>query len=335
MRALAAAPRSAFAGVNYALALERSGDLAGAERQLLATERMNRLWLPRWTLASFYLRRGRPAEARRWGRLALERSNADVRPALFALLGQAGVEAGEWLLWCKPDPELLGSALHYLSAAGRPSDLAAAAALMSGLDPGRAPAFWRDSLYSSSDRLLSSGQGAAAVRAWNAVSARRMLPFGQITPANLLGNPAFRSPLDGQAFNWRFSAIHGVSRLFDPQAGAVRIAFDGSQPELVELLSTWVWLEGGRRHRFSCLYRTHDLTPAGAGPVWRIGVRETVPMAADPAETGMNWLEAAIDIPPAGEPGREKLILSLQRRRGSVRASGEVEIRSLRLQALE
>jgi hypothetical protein len=290
---------------------------------------MNRLWLPRWTLASFYLRHGRPCEARRWGRLALERSNADVRPALFALLEQAGVSPREWLEWCGRDPELLGSALRFLAAAGRAADLAAATRVMGALDPGRAPGFWRDSLYSSSDRLLLSGQGDAAVRAWNAVNARRLLP------QSLIGNPAFRSPLDGQAFNWRFAAIQGVSRLFDPEAGTVRITLNGGQPEDVEILSAWVWLEGGRGHRFSCLYRTSELTPAGAGPVWRIGGRETAPLGASGVEAGSRWSEAAVVIPAASQPVLERLVLSLQRRRGSVRASGAVEIRSPLLQASE
>lgn len=334
-RALAEAPRSALAGVNLALALERAGEIAAAERQLLSTERMNRLWLPRWTLASFYLRHNRRREAAQWGRLALDRSNADGRPALFDLLEQAGVEARQWLSWCRQDPELMGSALQYLAAPGRAADLATATEFMAALDPGRAPGFWKDSLYAACDRLLESGEGTAAVLSWNAVSARRMLPVEQISPRNLIGNPAFKTPLDGQGFNWRFSNTPGVSRLFDSEAGAVRIAFDGGQPEDVELLAAWVWLDSGRSYRFSCLYRVLELAPADAGPVWRIGASASAALGSPQGEPASKWSEAAVVIPALGESAREKLALTLTRRRGSVRATGTVELRSLRFHVME
>lgn len=330
-RALEAAPRSAIAGVNLGLALERVGRVQEAERRLLETERMNRLWLPRWTLASFYLRNGRKHEAARWGRLALERSNAEVRPALFALLEEAGVSVREWLGWCGNEAELVGSALQYLGAENRAEDLAAAAAVMASLNPGRAPAFWRDSLHEASSRLLAAGHGEAAVSAWNAITARALLPYGRIDGENLIGNPRFAGPLDGLSFNWRFKSLPGVSRIFRPEAGAARISFDGGQPEQSVLLTAPVWLSRGRRYRFVYRFRTAELTPEDAGPVWKLAGQASPPLRASRNAAGEPWSEAVMEIPAAAESGVQTLILALDRRRGSVRATGIIEISDLRL----
>ena len=237
------APRSAVIGVNTALALERAGRKSDAERVLIETERMNRLWLPRWSLASFYLRQQRPEDAARWARLALERSNAGVRPALFGLLAQVGVPTTEWLSWCGGSPEMVAGALEYFGEAGKPAELADATRLLAALGPGRSPAFWRDSLKGACSRLILAGNGAAAVEAWNSLIARNALPYDLIGPSNLIGNPGFAEPVDGEAFNWKFHPLHGVSRILDSRTRTLRLRFDGSQPEASELLATEVWLE--------------------------------------------------------------------------------------------
>lgn len=327
-RARQLAPRSALIGVHAALAEERKGQTGAAERILLETERLNRLWLPRWSLASFYLRNHRPAEAARWGRLALDRSYAQVRPALFSLFEQAGVPAGVWLSWCGPRPEVLASALDYLGAeTDRAPDLAAATRILASLEPGRAPGFWRASLFSACSRLILSGQGDAASVAWNSLVARRMAPGEQVSGRNRIGNPAFADPVEGGAFNWRYQALAGVSRTFDAESRSVRIRIDGSQPESCTLLSTPVWLPPGRRHRFSCRYRAEGFETAASGPVWTLAQASSEPLSRAESNSSPEWRRLAFEIPAVDSGGVSNLNLTLVRRRGFIRASGSVEIR--------
>lgn len=332
------APRSALIGVHAALSLERNGHVAAAERILLETERVNRLWLPRWSLASFYLRNHRAAEAARWGRLALDRSHTAVRPGLFALLEQAGVPSETWLAWCNRRPECLSSALDYLGAGPqRPIELAAAAGLLASLGPGSAPALWRDSLKAACARLIRVGHGPAAVRSWNELVNRGLLPYQPVSESNLIGNPGFAEPVDGAAFNWRYPPVSGVSRIFDPESRSVRIRFDGSQPESCQIISAPVWLAPGRAHRFTCLYRAETGPDSSPGPVWLIGAASSRPIAASDSSASADWRRLVFEIPaaPPGSPGRiAGLTLALVRQRGFVRAAGAVEIREPRLECL-
>lgn len=332
MEAFRLAPRSAFIGVNTGLSLERAGRWQEAERALLDTERLNRLWLPRWTLASFYHRAGRNDEAARWGRLALERSNAEVRPALFALLEGAGVTAPEWLSWCGRNPEMISSALEYLSSDGRAVDLAAATEMLVAAGPGRAPGFWRDRLEAACARLIELGHGPAAIGAWNALVARRMLPYSPVGPSNLIGNPSFAGPIDGRAFNWRFTSLAGVSRSFDGANGEVQISFDGSQPEEAELMAAVVWLREGVGHRLACRYRVERLEPAGSGPAWAISGQTSPPLALPPQTVPSEWLRLALDIPARPRSEFARLSLLLNRRRGLVRAAGVVVLSGVRVE---
>lgn len=334
-RARQLAPRSAFIGVHTALAEERRGQTAAAERILLETERLNSLWLPRWSLASFYLRNRRPAEAARWGRLALDRSHAQVRPALFSLLEQAGVPPAVWLSWCGSRPDVLSSALDYLAAeTDRAPDLAAATRILASLEPGSVPGLWRSSLLTACSRLILAGQGGAASQAWNSLAARRMVGGQQVSGRNRIGNPAFADPIDGEAFNWRYRALPGVSRTFDPQSRSVRIRIDGSQPEACTLLSTPVWIPPGCRHRFSCRYRVEGFETAASGPVWTLAQASSEPLLPTAPNSSSEWRRLSFDIPAAGSGSVSSLSLTLVRRRGFIRASGSVEIREPVLETL-
>jgi len=327
------APRSAAIGVNTAFALERVGRRHDAERVLLETERVNRLWLPRWSLASFYLR-NRPKEAAWWGRLALERSYARVRPALFSLLDEAGVPSAEWLGWCGGNPEMLAGALEYFSEAAKPDELATATRLLAVLGPGRAPVLWRDSLRAACSRLILAGRGAAAAEAWNALIARRALPFSAISPSNRIGNPGFADPVDGEAFNWRFVPLHGVSRVFDSQSRSVRIRYDGSQPEESQLLAASVWLEPHRSHRFSCSYRLDEGEPVRTGPVWLIGGEVSPPLVSSQGSELARWQTLVLELPQQPEGRIASLLLVLKRKAGFTRAEGGIELRDPKLEAL-
>ena len=68
------------------LAKERAGDFEGAARDLLRAAEVDRQYLPAWTLANFYFRRGDRPAFRNWVRRSAELAPGDLGdPLLIAV----------------------------------------------------------------------------------------------------------------------------------------------------------------------------------------------------------------------------------------------------------
>ena len=75
-------PRLATAWIQLGLDAEGEGNLAEAESDLLRAARVDRQYVPAWTLANFYFRRGDAANFWPWAEKAAERTFDDYRPLL-------------------------------------------------------------------------------------------------------------------------------------------------------------------------------------------------------------------------------------------------------------
>jgi tetratricopeptide (TPR) repeat protein len=75
-------PRLAIAWIQLGLDAEAEGNLAEAEIDLLRAVRVDRQYVPAWTLANFYFRRGDAANFWPWARKAAARTFDDYRPLL-------------------------------------------------------------------------------------------------------------------------------------------------------------------------------------------------------------------------------------------------------------
>jgi len=75
-------PRLAIAWIQLGLDAEGEGNLAEAEIDLLQAARVDRQYVPAWTLANFYFRRGDAANFWPWARKAAARTFDDYRPLL-------------------------------------------------------------------------------------------------------------------------------------------------------------------------------------------------------------------------------------------------------------
>src|SRR5580658_1806575 len=80
--ALQANPRLSSAWVAQGLAAEEAGEMDQAERDLLEAARVDRRYLPAWTLANFYFRRQSAAQFWTWARRAAALTYDDFRPLL-------------------------------------------------------------------------------------------------------------------------------------------------------------------------------------------------------------------------------------------------------------
>jgi tetratricopeptide (TPR) repeat protein len=75
-------PRLSSAWIQLGLYAEREGHLPEAEADLLQAARVDRQYVPAWTLANFYFRRGDPASFWPWAQRAAALTFDDYRPLL-------------------------------------------------------------------------------------------------------------------------------------------------------------------------------------------------------------------------------------------------------------
>ena len=80
--ALSLNPRLSSVWIHLGLDAEANGNLAEAEKDLLQAARVDRLYLPAWTLANFYFRRGDSVKFWPWAARAAALTFDDYRPLL-------------------------------------------------------------------------------------------------------------------------------------------------------------------------------------------------------------------------------------------------------------
>lgn len=194
-------PTSSGPRLALGLAAEQRGDLAQAERWLLAAYAVDHQFEPRWTLANFYFRQGRAEEFWIWIRSALEVSYGDRRPA-FELCWRMSQDA-ERILRAIPDQEDV--AADYLAfVMDRPEAVASAARKVhrAGI------------LQTATDVLLDGARYSDAVAVWQQA-----------------GHPAPQGPT---GFGWRWNDAPGVTHR------NTRIELSGGQPEALEMARQYV-----------------------------------------------------------------------------------------------
>jgi hypothetical protein len=317
--AVARNPYDSASWIRLGLEAEAGGDQASAERYLIRAAQADRLLGPRWTLANYYFRRESWESFWQWARAAAEIS-PETPVALYRLCEEATPDLGlifdrvvsgqrrlieGFLYWMQPR-----AGLDRLRAVtGRAVDLAG---------PEQS-----DALVVCLNRMFALGAPMDALRLWNRMIDRRLLPFQRLEPETgiSLTNGDFRLPLKGETFNWAPSPI---GRWVD---GGVRFEFDGNQPERCDLLAQNVPVAGGRRYRLHCRYQASGIA-RGAGPVWVAGdLATSEPLAAGPTETSLEFA-----VGPASRVLR--LLLVYRRVPGTTRIIGVLKLESVRLELL-
>jgi tetratricopeptide (TPR) repeat protein len=335
--AVKVAPRDADVLTQAAIAAEFRGDRAEAERLLLEAERYNHLWLPRWSLANYFFRRGRYDKVLEWGHLALLRAYGD-RTALFRLCRQAGASDAVLMDQIVPPDAQNRAALVYFFIAedGRDSLERAAQLYLEAAAPEPCEAQARPVL-AAIDALLDAGRPDPARRLWALLAGRHVIPYGPWSPDTPLTNPRLDPPLDPPALDWRMARVDGVEILRGVPPGGAKIFFRGSQPDVQDLLWQILVLPGGRAWRLRFEYETRGIPAEQSGLAWRLAeypkwrVVESAPQARLAAET---WerAEATWRLPP-GE-GLYALTFQVRRLLGQTRIEGEIRLRILGLEAV-
>lgn len=316
-------PFDSASRIRLALEAEGRGDFAQAERELLKAAAVDRLYEPRWSLANYYFRRGKWGSFWDWASSAAEIS-PEPPVALYRLCHEATPDCGlifQRVVACRP--RLVTSFLYWLESLNEPPafDSVLPRAVESAA-PGEAKA-----LSACLSRMLRLGQRREALRLWNRMVDRGLLPFGRLDPQRgmSLTNGDFSQPPAGETFNWSLGASEGVIHRWTGK-GSMRFEFSGSQPESCDLMSQDIPVLERRRYRLRWNYRTGEFA-AGAGPLWLAGEA-----ASDPQPPSETWKQAAFEFETP--PGMEILTLRLACRRmpGTTRARGVYWLSEVRLE---
>jgi tetratricopeptide (TPR) repeat protein len=329
--AVALDPFYSHGWIELGLGAELAGDTARAERLLLDAARVDKTYEPRWTLASFYFRRGEREGLWRWAKKALEISYQDQTP-LFQLCWRMSSDPAEILSGAIPrQPRILA---QYLSFLMQREDLDAAEAVGDLLAPQAGEAETPVLLYYC-DRLLQKGRERPALRVWNTLCLRRRIDRQPLEPGSgvSLTNGEFSAAPLETAFDWRLAHADGIALVVPAgPAGGLRASFSSKQPEAVRVLEQVLPVLPSRRYRLRFSYRTEGVAP-GSGLRWEIarltGGAEWSAGSAD--LSGENWKQEELDFTTPPDMGSGRLALNYRRALGTTRIEGAVWLRKVSL----
>lgn len=316
-------PYNAEADIELSLRLEGAGDYRTAEKLLLDAFAVDRTYLPRWSLANFYLRRNNMPEFWTWARSAAEMPSDNVRP-LFDLCWRVSPDPNEIeQRIMNNNPELIRQYLDFLLAKDQLPAAADAAHRLSQFGDATVD---DPEMYSVIDRLIAAGEGDAAKRVWNVLIDKHWVVADTGAP----NNPNFaRDPLP-VGFDWTVFSYSGLHSW--PGPSGLETEFSGEQPENCTIAEQAIVLPPGN-YELEYSYRTDEIPPE-TGLRWQIigGGSETVlTESTDLSSETMNRGNLEFSIPL--DASLVHLRLQYQRTLGTPRISGTLVIPSVQIHA--
>ena len=314
-------PYNAEADIELGLRLEGAGDYRRAEKLLLDAFAIDHTYLPRWSLANFYFRRGNLPAFWTWARSAAEMPSDDMRP-LFELCLRVSLDPNEIeRRIVNNNPELIRQYLEFLLAKDQ---LPAAAEVARRLNQVGDLETDDPEMFSVIDRLIAARDGDAARALWNALIDKHWVVADPGAP----NNPNFaRDPLP-VGFDWALSSYPGLHSW--PGPSGLETEFSGSQPENCTIVEQAIVLPPGN-YELEYSYRTEGIPP-DTGLQWQIiaAGSEVVPAESpDLSSEAMTGGIMRFSIPPNGS--LVHLRLQYRRRLGTPRISGTLVVPSVRI----
>jgi tetratricopeptide (TPR) repeat protein len=315
--------------IELGLWAEAAGDGRRAEQLLGEAARVDALYLPRWTLANYYFRRGDTRQFQQWVREAARMGYGDLSP-LFRLVAMVAGETGNAAEWLQLDnPRLMANYLSFAISSGRLHEVAPCA---------RKLAWWgrredQGVVLAACDALAGRSMVDDALRVWEDACRKGLVDLSpdEATRGGVTNGEFRHAPL-GAGFDWRIPRHEGVEvGMLDP-AKTLRIRLTGNQPEHCELLAQMVPVGRGGDFSLEVEYRTRGLARE-SGLAWRVSDMA----AADHPEwlSSESWTTAKVPFRIPDGAKLVRLALWYARAPGTVRADGEVAIRAVRLNAAE
>ncbi len=326
-RAVALNPWDSESWIELGLRAEAAGDRRGAERDLLAAERVDKLYSPRWSLANFYFRSGELEKFWFWAKRAVELAPDDLAP-LYALCWRV-TDDGELverkLGLANSDAE--AGYLTYLTGQGRAEPMIHAARhLLARNRAADVPV-----LLAACDRLIGDDRPRQALEIWNGLAARQRIPYPVLQNGQSVANSDFRTVPSPHGFDWRLPDVYGVTASPGDSSPGLRLTFSGREPEYCDVLTAILPVAENSNYELQYLYITSGIAP-GAGPRWHIAdLHGGGTIAQGPAISSDHETEGQLSFQTAAGLGFARLTLAYQRALGTTRIEGSITLRSVRV----
>jgi tetratricopeptide (TPR) repeat protein len=312
----------AQANIELGLSYEADGDFAAAEKQLLQAHEIDNTYLPRWSLAGFYFRRGNLPEFWKWARNSADMPSDDIG-ALLDLCWRAEPDpmkiTGAIL---NQKPEFLRQYVNFLLAKDQPR--AAAGVVQALLQRGDT----RSDLpfmYVVVNRLVAANEPSVAFDLWHQLIQNQWVTADWTVP----NNGAFlRTPLPVK-LDWSFPEYEGLHSWPGPSGLETEIA--GNQPEDCTIAEQSLILTPGA-YFLVFDYKTSGISPY-SGIRWQLLDPKSQKVVAETGDLSSEKLKKA-ELGFTVTPGSTLLTLRLKYHRtlGTVRVAGTLNVQKVQIQ---
>lgn len=312
---------NAQANIELGLQYEADGDLARAEKQIIEAYNVDHTYLPRWSLANYYFRRGDMPAFWSWSRSAADMPSDDIG-ALLELCWRANPDGSAvTAAILNEKPEFLRQYLNFLIAKGEPQ---AAAAVVPHLLRSGDPQSDLPVLLPELNSLIKINDSSDAVRLWRLLAAHKWIKADSTVP----NNPRFlRTPVP-VSFDWSIPEYSGLHSW--PGAAGLQTEFSGSEPEDCVIAEQAVVLSPGE-YRLKFSYRTTNIPP-NTGIRWQIVDPKSQQIRAESADLSSNISKKSELGFSSDESSTMVLRLVYKRALGTVRVSGVLNMESVEVE---
>ena len=313
----------AQAHIELALQYEADGQYAEAENQLLSAFSIDRTYLPRWSLANFYLRRDNLPAFWQWARSAAAIPPEDISP-LFELCWRVSPDPqtiSTNLL--DGNPETLRQFIEFLLVKGQVNQagLLAPRLVRTGSEIAD-----RSLILTIVDRLIASNDQAPAVALWHALIVQHWIDADLSAP----NNPRFaREPLP-VGFDWTIPEETGLHSW--PGSSGLETEFSGVQPDEATVADQVLALGPGS-YTVTYSYRTADVAP-DTGLHWQMIDPSSGLVLAESADLSSEAsVKSAFQASIPADTPFVRLRLLYHRALGTPRIKGTLRIEWVRIEA--
>lgn len=312
----------AQADIELGLQYETEGDFARAEKLLLEAYAVDHTYLPRWSLANFYLRRDNMPAFWAWARSAAEMPASDVGP-LFELCWRVSPDpeiiAGAIL---NEKPELIRQYLRFLLAKGQLQAVSSGAPRL--IRSGEAETD-RPLLFDVINQLVATKDANPANTLWKSLIAARWVVADTTVPNN---SEFARDPLP-VSFDWSLPEYSGLHSW--PGASGLETEFTGRQPEECAIAEQTLILASGS-YTLTYAYHTSGI-PQATGIRWQIVDAKSNTVLAESADLSSNAMaHSALTFNVPNGVSLLRLRLGYRRALGTPRISGTLVVLSVKIQ---
>ncbi len=328
-RAIALNPYDSVSWIRLGLNVEGGGDAASAEQYYLHAAEVDHKYLPKWTLANYYLRRGDEAKFWFWAKGAAQVLYGDPLP-LFRLCGEVSDDENliDRLEIRNPDTQaaylsyllsenrldLIGPSTRHLIDRGRESDVPL--------------------LLTVCDRLIEAKLPDKALAVWNGLATARKIAYAPLDPnaETILANDNFLPTSVSQGFAWRLPSTPGISASREENPDGLRLVFSGEEPEGCAPLIRNLPVRENSAYDFTVSYRTAGIQP-NSGLAWRVRSADGADLTEAPGSlSSENGAQVRMHFHTPSGCRLVRLALEYERALGTTRIEGSIILQGAELE---